>query len=114
MFCKLVAAVMLSITVFSASALADNGVQVYAGQPGPYEVHQYWHRSDSFDRRPYFATNPPVYYGSQRFGRSYGWTPYPYPGILHQEPLEPIPSREEGKSGSGKTRNSSGRYANRK
>ena len=66
-----------------AIAKAQEPVQVFAGQAGPYEVHTFHHRTNNFDRAPYFATNPPVYYGDQRLNRSYGWTPYPYLGIQY-------------------------------
>ena len=73
------------------------GVSIY-GPPGPYEVHQYHHRTNSFDRAPHFATNPPVYYGEQRLVRSYGWTPYPYVGTQYEEPLIAAPEAVNGKS----------------
>ena len=76
----------------TASAQA---VRVYAGRPGAYEIHEYLHRPNSFDRPPYFATNPPVYYGEQRSGRTYGWTPYPYLGTQYREPLVPVAQEEE-------------------
>ena len=64
-------------------ASAQQPVQVFAGQPGPYEVHTWQHRTNNFDRAPYFANNPPVYYGDARVVRSYGWTPYPYLGTSY-------------------------------
>ncbi len=67
---------------------------VFGGYPGPYEVHYYPHRTNSFDQVPFFATNPPVYYSDQRFARSYGWTPYAYQGIQYQKPLAPWPHSE--------------------
>jgi hypothetical protein len=74
----LIAAAALSLV--AAVASAQEPVRVWAGQTGPYEVHTWQHRTNNFDRAPYFATNPPVYYGDQRLVRSYGWTPYPYFG----------------------------------
>ncbi len=68
------------VFVVPSIAFAEQPVRVFAGQPGPYEVHTWQHRTNNFDRAPYFATNPPVYYGDQRVVRSYGWTPYPYLG----------------------------------
>ncbi len=66
---------------------ADRVVGINVGQPGPYEIHHYLHRPNSFDRAPYFATHPPVYYSPQRYGRSYGWTPFPYLGTQYSQPL---------------------------
>ena len=86
---KLVAAAFALLV--PAVASADQPVQIYGGQPGPYEVHNYLHRSNSFDRQPYFATNPPVYYSENRLVRAYGWTPYPYLGS--QYPIKKTLSR---------------------
>jgi hypothetical protein len=69
-----------ALCLLPAVASAQQPVQVWGGQPGPYEVHVWQHRTNNFDRAPYFATNPPVYYGDQRLVRTYGWTPYPYFG----------------------------------
>jgi hypothetical protein len=83
-----------------AVALAgDQPVQVWAGQPGPYEVHTYVHRTNSFDRAPYFATHPPVYYSADRLGRMYGWTPYPFLGTQYPvaKAVSPLPTRENEK-----------------
>jgi hypothetical protein len=66
----------------SSAAWAQSQPVLVGGAPGPYELHEYLHRPNSFDRAPYFATNPPVYYGVER-PRSYGWTPYPYLGSDH-------------------------------
>jgi hypothetical protein len=71
------------VCAIPAVASAQQPVQVYAGQAGPYEVHVWQHRTNNFDRAPYFATNPPVYYGDARVVRSYGWTPYPYLGTSY-------------------------------
>ena len=81
-----------------AIAKAQQPVQVFAGQAGPYEVHTYQHRTNNFDRAPYFATNPPVYYGDQRMTRTYGWTPYPYLGIQYpiQQAVVPMANGQEG------------------
>ncbi len=94
---KLVA--LLVVGLAPAVARADGPVQVWAGQPGPYEVHHYLHRSNSFDRAPYFATHPPVYYGDQRFARSYGWTPYPYLGTNYpvKKVVVPVPDQQDEK-----------------
>jgi hypothetical protein len=81
-----------------AIAMAQQPVQVFAGQAGPYEVHTWQHRTHNFDRAPYFATNPPVYYGDQRLVRSYGWTPYPYFGSqypIHQA-VSPMVDGQDG------------------
>jgi hypothetical protein len=79
-FLLIAAAVVL---VVPTVASAQQPAQVWAGQAGPYEVHTWQHRTNNFDRAPYFATNPPVYYGDQRMVRTYGWTPYPYAGIQY-------------------------------
>ena len=89
-----IGAVGLAFAVVPTTSSAQ-AVRVYAGRPGAYEVHEYLHRPNSFDRPPYFATNPPVYYGEQRSGRTYGWTPYPYLGTQYREPLVPVPPEEE-------------------
>ena len=69
------------------SIASDGAVAIYTGQPGAYEIHHYFHRPNTFDRAPYFATHPPVYYGPERLARSYGWTPYPYLGTQFRQPL---------------------------
>jgi len=72
--------VLAMATFVPATVASAQQPEVIVGQPGPYEFHYYLHRTRSFDRPPYFAQNPPVYYGDQRYARSYGWTPYPYLG----------------------------------
>ena len=95
---KLIAAAFVCLV--PAVASADEPVQVWAGQPGPYEVHHYLHRTNSFDRPPYFATHPPVYYSADRLGRMYGWTPYPYLGSHYpiSKAVAPLPDGQEEKS----------------
>jgi hypothetical protein len=81
-----------------AVASAQQPVQILAGQNGPYEIHTWHHRTHNFDRAPYFATNPPVYYGDQRLGRTYGWTPYPFFGSQYpiQQAVVPMTQGQEG------------------
>jgi len=92
----LIAAAVLIL--LPAIASAQEPVRVYAGQPGPYEVHTWQHRTNNFDRAPYFATNPPVYYGDQRYARTYGWTPYPYFGSQYpiMKSVAPLNDGQEG------------------
>ena len=92
----LAAAVLVCLIPVVASA--QQPVQVYAGQPGPYEVHVWQHRTNNFDRAPFFATNPPVYYGDARVVRSYGWTPYPYLGTSYpvKKAISPMVEAEDG------------------
>ena len=78
------------VLALAPSPASAQAVRVYAGRPGAYEIHEYLHRPNSFDRPPYFATNPPVYYGEQRLARPYGWTPYPYYGSQYRENLVPM------------------------
>ena len=106
MYSKFIGTASFMLLVFPmgpANASAQN-VQVYAGQPGPYEVHEFRHRQDSFDRQPYFSTHPPVYYSQQRTVRSYGWTPFPYLGSQYQEPLSAKPEAANGKQDSSMRR----------
>lgn len=79
-------------------AMAQQPFQAWGGQPGSYEVHTWHHRSNNFERAPYFATNPPVYYGDQRLVRSYGWTPYPFFGRQYSidKAVTPMAENEEG------------------
>ncbi len=87
------------VCLIPAVASAQQPVPVYAGQSGPYEVHVWQHRTNNFDRAPYFATNPPVYYGDARVVRSYGWTPYPYLGTSYpvKKAISPMVEAEDGK-----------------
>jgi hypothetical protein len=59
---------------------------LYLWPPGPFELHYYRHGASRFQRRPYYAENPPVYYLPGVVARSYGWTPYPYPGLDYYRP----------------------------
>jgi hypothetical protein len=86
--------VLMSLMSSEASA---QGVRVFAGQPGPYEVHEFLHRPNSYDRPPYYAVNPPVYYTDQRVYRTYGWTPYPYWGMQYEGPLYRASEEQPGK-----------------
>ena len=96
MSAKLLAVGSLGLVFALAPAtVSAQAVRVYAGRPGAYEVHEYLHRPNSFDRPPYFATNPPVYYGEQRYGRTYGWTPYPYLGTQYRQPPVPLSDKED-------------------
>ena len=92
-------AAAILVCLIPAVAPAQQPVQVYAGQSGPYEVHVWQHRTNNFDRAPYFATNPPVYYGDARVVRSYGWTPYPYLGTSYpvKKAISPMAEAEDGK-----------------
>jgi hypothetical protein len=86
-----------ALCLLPAVASAQQPVQIWAGQNGPYEIHTWHHRTNNFDRAPYFATNPPVYYGDQRLVRTYGWTPYPYLGTqypIHQAVVPMAPAQE--------------------
>ena len=83
---------MIGMLAIPPSRAAAQAPSVWAASPGPYEIHYYFHRTNSFSRAPYYATNPPVYYGYTRLGRSFGWTPYPYQGIQYQRPLSHQPS----------------------
>ena len=95
---SLVAAVAL-VCLIPTFASAQQSVQVWAGQPGAYEVHTFQHRTNNFDHAPFFATHPPVYYGDQRVARSYGWTPYPYLGTNYDvsKAVTPMSDAQDGK-----------------
>lgn len=70
------------------SCMIFSSTQLYADQPAwsgflPYGFYQPYGAgySSSIRTPPYFATNPPVYYG-QRFSRPYGLTPFAAPPQL--------------------------------
>ena len=80
-------------TLAGASYANGQAPGLYVWPPGPFELHYYWHGESRFDRRPYFAVNPPVYYSPGPKGRSFGWTPYPYPGLNYYQAAAPNGNR---------------------
>ena len=109
MISKLLAVGSLGLVIaLTPTTVSAQVVRVYAGRPGGYEIHEYLHRPNSFDRAPYFATNPPVYYGEQRLARPYGWAPYPYLGTQYREPLVPV-AEDEKKQDSAPTQRKQGK-----
>ncbi len=78
---RYVAGAVLALCTNELSQSFGQVAGVYAWPPGPFELHYYLHGASRFQRRPYYAENPPVYYLPGTVARSYGWTPYPYPGL---------------------------------
>jgi hypothetical protein len=80
-------------------AMGNGPAELWAWQPperaeakhfGPIGiVWADWSRSVyTREHVPYFALHPPVYY-TVPVGRSYGWSPFAYPGWVQTPPVEP-------------------------
>lgn len=91
-------AAIAAATIFSAGSEAHaqiGGGLFYGGGFGQTTIWDLY-RSGQIPVPPYFALNPPVYY-SYPVPRTYGYSPWPYPGntrtpdlIAPPEPLEII------------------------
>src|SRR5690242_17257477 len=66
---------------YGGYGLFNNGFS-YNSPPYPWPFYQH-----SIPTPPYFSLHPPVYY-SQPVARTYGYSPYPYPGAYPTPDVE--------------------------
>ena len=93
----LVAALAAFALSTTATAQADHcgygiGGVYGAGVFGLYNSSPY--ASSRIPTPPYFALHPPVYYKGRPVARSYGYSPFPYPGTMQTpEPVEEVQAK---------------------
>lgn len=78
--------VIASLMALSASIFVSDTASAYDGFGFPYSMFGFGGPVARFggiaQTPPYFATNPPVYYGS-RYARPYGISPYAAPPVVN-------------------------------
>jgi len=88
---SLTAAVLFGLTAATATQAAgplvsDHGYR-YGYGFGSLDAYSFLYRSRRLPVPPYFALHPPVYY-SYPVPRSYGHSPFPYPGTYRTPEIE--------------------------
>lgn len=85
-----VAAVLTLVPALTNEAQAQSSISPYGsgGFPGPGWIGYYGspYSLGQIPVPPYFAIHPPVYY-SYPVARSYGYSPYAYPGWMETPPV---------------------------
>ena len=85
-----VAAVLTLVPAMTNEAQAQSSISPYGcdGFPGPGWIGYYGspYSLGQIPVPPYFAIHPPVYY-SYPVARSYGYSPYAYPGWMETPPV---------------------------